>query len=89
MREVLWQLIAVADRSGNPRRALVHCVWDADGIVQWGVYDEGFAGRDALPEDVRGLWWDRISMNVSVRTYRDALRGVYVPGAPLGKLQGV
>lgn len=47
------RLNAGNDRNGNPRRLFLGITKLGDVSGAW---DEGYAGRHAMPEDVRGLW---------------------------------
>ena len=69
MELLMQRLIAPNDRNGNPRRLFV--IYDADyGEIQ-AVFDEGYQGLGAVPQDIRSVSVELPSIPVSVSTYRE------------------
>lgn len=55
--------------NGNPRRVFVYIV---DGVVM-AAYDEGYAGQQAIPDNLRGLYKGTTFITTPAQ-YRELLR---------------
>lgn len=75
MKTTILHLRAPHDTNGNPRRVFV--VIDASGKEDGrtlGVFDEGYAGNRAVPEEMRNAAIAEVTIEVTPKEYKEWLK---------------
>lgn len=73
LQTIVQRLLAPSDPKGNPRRCYV--VYELIGGKVLGVYDEGYHGWHAVPQNIRDSVVTMLpSIPVSYKVYREFLK---------------
>jgi hypothetical protein len=76
---IITRYVAPHDKNGNPRRVWVVVPTTGEFRCWWFAYDEGYAGRHAMPDAVRGAEEDGVvlrfpDVKVSATEYKRILK---------------